>query len=398
MNASLTAAAAVAPPGVGPAMRLLSQAVAGLPPPLGHCISLLDRQGMVQFACGAAPDLRYGYCLDDNARAFLVANLVLDLEPDNGDARRLGEASLRFAERCRRADGSFHNLMRADGSFSDDVGSQDSLGRLIWACSVALSVSRVPSVDWRSRAGNLLSSALEHVESLTDLRPKSYAILGLAALASALGPVSGDGMAPPHGDGITPRGEGIADASRTHDLLVRLCDSLARALDRSARDDWFWFEPELSWGNARLAEALLRGGAALGDQTLRARGLQALRFLSSVTHHSDVFVPIGNRGWFPRGATRAIYDQQPIEAATMVDAYLAAARLTDPLEYESKALEALAWFLGLNTRALNLVDPRSGGCHDGLAADSMNANMGAESTLSYVHAHATLAAHFRRTT
>ncbi|HEV2037830.1 MAG TPA: hypothetical protein VGQ96_04410, partial [Candidatus Eremiobacteraceae bacterium] len=67
-------------------------------------------------------------------------------------------------------------------------------------------------------------------------------------------------------------------------------------------------------------------------------------------------------------------------------------------EYESKALEAFSWFLGLNTDRLALADPESGGCRDGLERGKLNTNMGAESTLSYLHAHAALAAHFHQKT
>ena len=349
---------------------------------------MLGRFGMVQFARGVTPDLEYGFCLDDNARAFLAAVMILHLDPHNVDARELGEAALSFMETCQRPDGRFHNLMAADGLFTDEIGSPDSVGRLIWACGVAIRCA-VPT-GWRERAAILLQTAVEHVHELTSLRPIAYAALGLAAafapeIAAPIPPIAGAGT------------QRHANQREARLVLSRLCTSLAAELDANAREGWDWFEQTLHWGNARVPEALLRGAAALNNQEFHRAGMRSLRFLASVTHRTDVFVPIGNRGWYSRGGVRAIYDQQPIEACGMVDAWLAAARLTDPVEYESKALEAFAWFLGLNTDRLVVVDPDRGGCYDGLMLGKVNLNMGAESTLSYVHAHAAIAAHFRRT-
>ncbi len=383
MQVAALAGTAYAGDGMSSSLHLLPAVVDGKPPALTHCIEMLEQHGMVQFADGAIPDLDFGYCLDDNARAFLSATIILSLDPKLDDARVLGEAALRFMEACERPDGRFHNLMSADGSFSDEVGSPDSLGRLIWACGIAATCAT--SAEWRKRAAKLLQSALRHADELHTLHPAAYAILGLAAA------VKPDAAAP-----IPPQ-EGMeqAEVVSAKQELVRLSGFLTSELRANADQAWQWFEQQLTWGNARQPEALLRAGAALDDAQLRHDGMRTLEFLASITHKDDMFIPIGNQGWYERGKTRAIYDQQPIEACGMVDAWLAAARLTDPLKYESKALEAFSWFLGLNTDRLALVVPEIGGCRDGLGRGELNMNMGAESTLSYVHAHASLAAHFR---
>ena len=49
-------------------------------------------------------------------------------------------------------------------------------------------------------------------------------------------------------------------------------------------------------------------------------GLAALDFLERVCFENDMFVPIGNNGWYVRGLERARFCQQPLEAASMVDA------------------------------------------------------------------------------
>jgi hypothetical protein len=42
------------------------------------------------------------------------------------------------------------------------------------------------------------------------------------------------------------------------------------------------------------------------------------------------------------------------------------------------------WFLGRNDNQISLVDHNTGACRDGLHIDRANANMGAESNLSYL--------------
>lgn len=347
---------------------------------------MFDRYGMVQFAVGDIPDLKDGYCLDDNTRAFLVALLVRHLDPANSDADVIGWSSLSLMEACRRSDGRFHNLMDENGAFTDEVGSEDSVGRLIWASGVGARCAADPR--WRSSSRALLGAALKRLPDLSQLRPLAYTVLGCAA---AVAPESASLIEAVSRDPLPPALQHAA-----HEALKHATSTLLHALENNSQGDWHWFEPMLSWGNARLPEALLRGAAALHDEHMGHAGLRSLSFLERVTQSDDRFVPIGNRGWYERGKERAVYDQQPIEACTMVDCWLAAARLTSALEYESKALTAFSWFLGLNTDRVAMVDPDTGGCHDGLEQFRVNPNMGAESTLSYLHAHGSLAAHLRR--
>src|ERR1700687_280731 len=75
--ASVSNAHDASPNGVSGAMRLLSEVASGKPPKFDHCLRMLGPFGMLQFARGATPHLHFGYCLDDNARAFLAAVITL---------------------------------------------------------------------------------------------------------------------------------------------------------------------------------------------------------------------------------------------------------------------------------------------------------------------------------
>jgi hypothetical protein len=107
--------------------------------------------------------------------------------------------------------------------------------------------------------------------------------------------------------------------------------------------------------------------------------------LAAIQHSSEgYFSPVGSNGFYPRGAVKASFDQQPVEACAMVSACLDAGRVTEDALWADRARRAFDWFLGQNELQLCLYDGTTGGCRDGLHADRMNENEGAESTLSFL--------------
>ena len=76
----------------------------------------------------------------------------------------------------------------------------------------------------------------------------------------------------------------------------------------------------------------------------------------------------------------------------MVSACLEAYRLTEHPRYVEQARHAFHWFLGQNGREAQVYDARTGGCRDGIHADRLNENQGAESTLSFLTALAEMRA------
>ncbi len=96
-------------------------------------------------------------------------------------------------------------------------------------------------------------------------------------------------------------------------------------------------------------------------------------------------MPPSVRTDFTRGAGRkAAFDQQPVEACGMVSACLEARRVTGDGQWMDQARRAFNWFLGENQLQQPLYDVTTGGCRDGLHADRVNENQGAESTLSFL--------------
>jgi hypothetical protein len=173
----------------------------------------------------------------------------------------------------------------------------------------------------------------------------------------------------------------------SHVQAVReaLAERLLQRFAQSSAPDWPWFEDRLTYCNARLSHALIASGARMGHPEMLRAGLQSLEWLLSVQLSKEgYFSPIGTNGFFVRGAPRASFDQQPIEASATVSACLEAARVTGHPKWREGARRAFDWFLGQNELQQSLYVPASGACRDGLHLDRLNENQGAESTLAFL--------------
>ena len=111
---------------------------------------------------------------------------------------------------------------------------------------------------------------------------------------------------------------------------------------------------------------------------------KTLNFLSDVVFIEDELMPVGQAGWFKKEGKRALFDQQPIDAATMVQTCLTAYKITKDHHHYEKAVLAFNWFLGRNHLKQMVYNESTGGCFDGLTKKNLNLNQGAESTISYL--------------
>ena len=177
----------------------------------------------------------------------------------------------------------------------------------------------------------------------------------------------------------------LSGDSKVKHIRQKLTARLMALFEKTAEPDWLWFEEKLTYDNAKLAHALIISGHATRQKVVLERGLQALRWLMEVqTCEHGYLRPIGNNGFYQRGAERANFDQQPIEVQATVSACLEAHRATSDSWWYEQAELAFEWFIGRNDLGLELYSPKTGGCRDGLHVDRVNRNMGAESTLAFL--------------
>jgi hypothetical protein len=322
--------------------------------------------GIWQHARGVEPDAEFGTCTDDVARALVVDLLqrhTLGWEAVRPTAQR----SLEFLKAAfDPAAGSFRNFRNSAGEWLAEVASQDSQGRALLALGSA--ARDTPEVGLRTDAQSLFAAALPGARRLTSPRAVASAVLGCAAALEA---------------GVT------GDTQRTLELLA---GRLGLAFDDLDLDgEWPWPEETLTYENALLPHALIVAGRQLCNARLRSVGLHVLDWLTAAQiSRQGIFQPVGSDGWWTRGMTRARFDQQPLEATSLILAAAAAYGSTQDPGYRRSAEAAYGWFLGDNDVGLTVADVLTGGCHDGLAEDHVNVNQGAESTLMWLTALETM--------
>jgi glycosyltransferase involved in cell wall biosynthesis len=346
-----------------PALDTLSQRDQHLPQiDLRHLRCMTDYTGVLQHAKFTVPNRAHGYCVDDNARALIVAIRAHRLNRTDTSLTELASIYLSFLDDAYDPDtGRFRNLMSYERKWLELMGSEDAHGRALWALGV--------TAGWGHNSGQvalatkLFHDALPALAHFSDSRAISFPILGMQAYLRR------------HENDDEIRG-----------LLKSLGDRLHARFRQCASQNWRWHEEMLAYDNARLPEALLACGRVLNDDDMVKSGIDVLAWLRDIQidPSGSWFTPVGNRGWYSKTGYKAQFDQQPLEAAAMIGACIEAYECTQREEWVDLASTCFNWFLGKNDQQINLCDHASGGCRDGLTPEGVNENQGAESTLSYL--------------
>lgn len=329
---------------------------------LDHIVAMSDGTGIFQHAFFNVPDYHHGYCTDDNARAYLLCNLLdeLSVEPGRENLNGLATTYLAFlAAAFDRSTGRFRNFMSHGRQWLEEGGSEDSHARALWALGTGAARSR--SDGQRRLSDKLFVEGLPAVASFSSPRSWAFALLGLHEYLRA-----------------------FPECAQAVEARKALTDKLLELWKSCATDDWPWFESSATYDNPRLSQALMLSGRSTGDPEAMDVGLRSLRWLVSLQRTREGhFRPIGSDGFCVREGARADFDQQPVEAQAMVSACLEAYRITKEAVWLQEARRAFEWFLGRNDLGLPLYDSGTGGCHDGLHCDRVNENQGAESSLAF---------------
>jgi glycosyltransferase involved in cell wall biosynthesis len=327
---------------------------------IGHFLSMCDDTGLFQHAVHSVPDRSHGYCVDDNARALLLACAL-----NNPGEQRLSEVlTARFAAFVQHAwnpdTRRFRNFMGFNRTWLEDSGSEDSHGRTLWALGECARGDASPSR--RRWAAALFAEALPTAEAFRSPRAWAFTLLGLDAYCAA-----------------APRD------LHARDVRPVIADRLMSILTSVETPNWVWFEAGLAYDNARLPQALILTGMATQTPAYVDAGSRSLRWLmTQQTASAGHFRPVGTAGFGEQRQHPRAFDQQPLEATATIAACLAAWRAVGDAEYKAMATRAFAWFLGSNDLSVALVDPHTGSCRDGLHPDRVNENRGGESALSYL--------------
>ncbi len=331
---------------------------------LDHIKRLTDDTGIIQHAKFGIPNLKEGYCLDDNSRALLMVLMAYRQKKDPV-ALELMPVYLSYIHYMQNKNGTFRNFLSFNRNFLDEVGSEDSFGRTIWALGYLL--GNAPNDAYYQTGKVIFFDAAPNFEKLKSIRSIANTMIGISYYLKT----------DPGNDDMTER-------------LRTLAEKLVTHYHENESDDWKWFESLLAYDNGILPLALLHAAQRLNDMRITNIALESMEFLTDHTLKDGFLSIIGNKDWYKKNGKRSVYAQQPIDALAMVLMYHQAFLLTKDKEFLNKLFTSFMWFLGENDLRMSLYDYETKGCCDGFENYGVNRNQGAESSLAYLISHLTV--------
>lgn len=312
-----------------------------------HLVTMTDEIGMLQFSIKSTPDINSGYTLDDNARALIVA-----LNKSGDDKTALFYAN--WLNNAQQSDGSWSNLL-LNGVYTSRFNSEDSIGRGLIACSLGASNNEK---NIANICTNLFNQEVHKAWQFNSPRAIAYTLIALCKYNNY-------------------------KQNKEYQMLSQdLADKLISLFKANSSNNWLWFENYLTYCNGILPHALFSFYTITGDKIALKIGHHSLNFLNDILFQKGYLNIIGNEGWYIKGGKLPLFDQQPVDAASIIFANIEAYEAIGEVEYLQLATLAYQWYRGKNIHGLSLYDANTGGCYDALTKEGVNFNQGAESTLS----------------
>ncbi len=325
---------------------------------LSGLLRICDDTGILQHSIHAVPDRGHGYCVDDNARALMLMNR-LDAASEPHRTRMTATFAAFVESAWNDGTGEFRNFMDYRRNWLEDVGSQDSCGRTLWALGATALEGCSPGI--RNWAHGLFDKTAHSALGFGSPRAVAFAMLGADYLLR---------VNPSH--------------VKARKILEEGAEALLTHYNAVSTRDWDWFESRIVYDNCRLPEAMIRGGAKLQRDDLTAIGLASMSWIfDRQTSPSGYFRPVGSQSFGRDHEMPMPFDQQPVEIWAAIDGAAAAFDATGDPVWFVHAQRAYDWFGGANDRGVIVADPVTGTCRDGINSRGLNLNEGAESVLAY---------------
>jgi len=326
-------------------------------PKLDYLARLTDSTGVLSRAHYDIPDRASGYDAGENALA-LAATVLYRSQTDDENAAELARRYLGFLRYMQTPEGKFHGRLSYDLEFTDDVGDEECQGKVLAGLGVTVALEQNEGLA--SLAKNIFDDVVATLE-LAELKAMAYAICGCYHYLTR-----------------------FPGASHVAGALENMAEKLNEAFERESSSDWRWFEESLRSGNGVLPRALLLSYRATKRDEFLKNGVESLSFLTELCYKDGIFDLIGDYGFFAKEGERARFRQLPVEAASLVDAYVDAYVIESDEKYLELARAAMEWFLGRNILRQPLYDFAQGSCSDGLLINGIDPNRGASSTIYFL--------------
>jgi len=314
--------------------------------PLKKIRSMTSDIGIYQHGKLDKPDPEFGYALEDQARALIVADEFKD--------KNLKDIYLNFIFKAQREDGLLYHFYyenNGNGLFKNEEHNskyniKEAYGLTLWSL---LSTKSNKDGYIKKIIGNLIEDA----SSWTSIRAISPALIGLLSL------------------------------DYQHSLENELKVKLHNYYFETYSDDWVWFENYLVYANALIPWALWETYLKRKCKTSFEIAKKTTDFLINNCQENNIPSPIGNKGWYFKSGNRALFDQQPIDSSYMVCCLEKAYRATEDSFYLNWAEKWYRWFFGNNINNISLIDENFA-CYDALNPEGVNLNQGAESNICFL--------------
>ena len=325
-----------------------------------HIIRLTDNFGVIQHARYSKPEKRFGYSLDDVARALIISAMHYKNNPSL-QLENLMNIYIDFIKFAQRENGSFVNIVSFRKE-KDETCEEDVQGRAIWALGYISAQNYLPK-KIKTEALKYFKKSLPYLKEIKAPRSIAFAMTGLYFYLKS-----------------------FPQDLKLRKKFEKLADHLVELYEQNASYDWPWFENFLTYSNSKLPEALFYAYSLLKKKQYLKVAQSSLNFLDSITFGPKYYAPIGQKGWYFKDKNRAYFDQQPEDVSSIVQTKITAYKITKDKKHLDDALKAFQWFLGKNYLELMVYDELTGGCHDGLGQYELNLNQGAESSICYLMA------------
>lgn len=357
---------------------------------------LTDDVGIIQHSNLGVPARHHGYSTDDVGRALVALTQLIDNQKKAEELWKLITTYMSFLEHAQTDTGHFHNFMSYKREFLDEKGSEDTLGRAIYGLGHVVSCPYL-SRNVRTLAHTLISRAAPEMEKLNYPRAKAYTMCGLyEMLRTGVDADEFESVFNSRRDAVKSI-DSLVSKDTFESIFTSHANSLVDLYEANHKEEWNWFEPTVTYSNAKLSESLLLAYNYTKDRTYRKVGLATLDFLTEIQWKGDFFDMVGNEGWYSYNGEKPIFDQQPIEAGYLTQAYISAYEIVRERKYLELAKYSFEYFLGRNRLRTVMYDYSTGAVCDGLNRDGMNCNQGAESVVCFLMALSSLNKHVNKT-
>jgi len=324
-------------------------------PKLDYLRLLTTQKGILQHSSGDKPNRKYGYALDDNARALVVAELWYGAR--DSSMKRYVHTYLENIARSQAKNGKFYCYLYDNGT-RRQLGTGDWFGRSVVA--LAFHVTQVnprlnPQVLVLLRRS--LRVILDAPEKIGSLRLRSQLVLASYYLMADKGILH------------------EVERDRLREILVGWGQDFKAEFNKYAGKSWVWPENRITYDNGKVIQAYLLLGEILEKQQLIKIGQKMLNWYLEQTMSKGYFQAPGNNKvkFWKKGDQMPLTDEQPLEAYSLITALVSAKKI-------DTARQVYEWYFGKNRLRLVMVDGL-GGVYDGLRENSVNLNLGAENVV-----------------